>query len=135
MQAIQAVLRCWWSGLTEALVAVESLQAESLLTVPTQGPWCGGVMLSLMVDPTCLVQGLEGAASMAAVQSILSVNKILELISVSISQLSWTMLPRYILKVGDHFNWLDHLLDKVDAWVLDSRQLGLRVVGLLKTCN
>ena len=66
-RSFRLVLRCWWSGLTEALVVVKSLLMECLVAVLTLDHLYGEVTLSLMVGQTCLIPSLERAARMAAV--------------------------------------------------------------------
>ena len=61
------VLRCWRSGLAEALVIVKPLLMECLEAVLTLDRLRGEVTLTLMVGQTCPILSLEGAAGVVAV--------------------------------------------------------------------
>ena len=56
-------LHCSRSGSAEMPVVMKSLLVEHLMTKLTWDP-CSGRVTTLMVDQTCLVQSLEGAARM-----------------------------------------------------------------------
>ena len=57
------------------LVIVKPLLVEHMVAVLALNHWICRMMLSLMVDQTCLGQGLEGAARVVAVQSSLRVDE------------------------------------------------------------
>ena len=60
--------------MAETPVVMKSLLVEHLMTELTWDP-CSDRVTTLMVDQTCLVQSLEGAARMITVWSLLRVNE------------------------------------------------------------